>query len=155
MKQILIGIFLLLLSLSPVLAETEAEFASYLKTGSDDQQIRALEYFGKETKNKSKSGEIQRLLSETKSVGVASRAATALGYFGERGEAVTALKSKIENNSDPLVVYSCLVALYNIQSKAEAPDSDIIEAFRYADQNRRQDEVLSNFLSKLKSKYKI
>lgn len=141
--------------LSGLSAQTEEQYSNYLKTGTDSEKAIALEYFGKEKKDKSKASSVIEILNSSKNPKVTSRAAIALGYFAETGNAVEALKLKIESETDPIVVYPCLVALFNIQTKSEKPDEKIIEAFRFADQNRRTDELVSSFLDKVKNRIKF
>ncbi len=150
------AVYLLSIGISSgLVAQSEEQYNSFLTQGTDSEKASALEYFGKEKKDKSKSSTVIEILNTSKNPKVTSRAAVALGYFAETGNAVEALKLKIESETDPTVVYPCLVALFHIQTKTEKPDEKIIEAFRFADKNRRSDELVASFIDKVKAKLNL
>lgn len=140
-----------MLSTSVYAEKTKEEHLNALGAGTDADKILACKFLGNAKKDKTAVGEIINTLNATDNNRVAIACAVALGYIGEKGEATSALRKKIESTNNKDLVYSALLAIYNISAKNKTVEDDAKAAYEYAKANHADDRFIADAVAKIEN----
>lgn len=152
LKSISLAIISLLVT-TAILANSS--YADLNVSKSERTIVNACRYFGQQKQDKKAINPLINLLTQTKSNRVAVESSLALGYIGQRGPAVSAIKQKIMSTKNTDVVYAGLLAILNITLQTKTYDPDAKAALDYADKNYRDDEFIADMIDKIKAKINV
>lgn len=138
----------------PAAEKSKEEHTKALSSGTDAEKVEACNFLGNKKKDKTSIDAIIETLKNTDSAKVGVSCAVALGYIGQKGKSITALKDKIQSTDNTDIVYAALLAIYNISMSSKTLEDDAKTAYEYAKTHHAHDPYIADAVSKLESKKK-
>jgi hypothetical protein len=135
--------------------KSEQSYRRALSSSVEPEVIVALKHFAKPTSDEGLRKEISDLTLNTKNPRIAIQGALTLGKMGKAPVSSAALRDRVLRESNPDVVYTCLLAFLELQITDGKKDADALIALNHADQKFRGDEFIADLVDKVKGKFQL
>lgn len=152
MKLIFYG-YIILLLMDCSSEEIRMSELKKLNSGTDSERIESCIYFGKEKSDKIIVSEVGNVIKTSENKNVVLSCIQSLGFIGEGGVAVTALKDKIFSTSDSDIVHTALYSIYAIAIK-QGIETHSRDALRFSDVHHRKDKHTADLVDKINLYFK-